>query len=126
MSAIQLSLHLFFPQSDVFFFFATSRFFFATFQTYCPVGVSICPDGSSFYPLSSSGQGKECIRVGLGFFCVCTYPRKGRVTAEKRTEVGGGFLGKMRPCLGKTHKMGKGALQLGKKTQSSQSATSES
>ena len=36
--------------------------------------------------------------VGLGVFCVCTNPCKGLVTAESRTGVGGGILGKDRVC----------------------------
>ena len=38
--------------------------------------------------------------MGLGVFLVHTYLRKGFVTAEERTGVGGGILGKMRPHLG--------------------------
>ena len=43
-----------------------------------------CPDCSSFCLLSDSGQGKgcHCIGVGLGVFCVSTYPRKGCARAE--------------------------------------------
>ena len=51
-------------------------------------------------PLSSSGQEKGRLGVRLGVFCVRTYRyyrRKGFVTAESRTGVGGGILGKMRP-----------------------------
>ena len=60
-----------------------------------------CPDGRSFCPLSSSGQKKGCFGVVFGVFCVRTYPRKECVTAEERTGVGGGIVGKMRPYLGK-------------------------
>ena len=33
------------------------------------------------WPLSISGQEKGWFGVGLGVFCVCTYPKKGCVTA---------------------------------------------
>ena len=80
-----------------------------TSRKVCPFSSSIflpswgpgCQDGSSFCPLSGSGQEKGCFGVGLGVFCVRTYPRKGCVTAEQRTRIGNGILGKMRLHLGK-------------------------
>ena len=45
--------------------------------------------------------GTGVIWVGVGVFCVRTYPRKGCVMAELRTGVGGGILGEMRSHLGK-------------------------
>ena len=76
-------------------------------EEFCPLFKHIaqfrsCQDCISFCP--SSGHEKGCSRVGivgLGVFYVCTYPRMGCVTAEQRTGVGGGILGKRRPHLGK-------------------------
>ena len=83
------------------FFWPTSRKVLPTFQTFCPVGVQIGQMVVDL-PLSSSGQEKGRLGVRLGVFCVRTYRyyrRKGFVTAESRTGVGGGILGKMRPHL---------------------------
>ena len=76
----------------------TSRKVLPTFQTSYPVGVWIA---RTFCPLSSSGQEKKCFGVGLGVFCVRTYPSTGCVTAEKGTGVRGAILGKMRPYVSK-------------------------
>ena len=60
---------------------------FAHFSNILPSWGPFCPGSSSFCPLSTSGQEKGCFGVGLGVFCVCTYPQKGFVTGESRTGV---------------------------------------
>ena len=55
---------------------------FSHFSNILPGWGQNCPDSSSFCPLSSSGQEKGCFGVGLGLFCVCTYPLKGCVAEE--------------------------------------------
>ena len=85
------------------FFLHTSR----TFSNILPRWGPFCPDSSSFCPLSKSGQEKGCFWVGLGVFLVCTYPRKGFVTA--------GILGKMRPHLGKMRPLWANCTKRGQK-----------
>ena len=53
-----------------------------TLEHILPSWGPFCPDVSSFCPLSMSGQKKGYFGVGLGMFCVRTYPRKGFASAE--------------------------------------------
>ena len=102
-------------------FFAHFWKSFAHFSNILPSWGPNCPDCSSFCPLSISGQEKGCFGVSLWVFCVHTYPREGCVTAESRTGVCDGILGKMRLHLGKmrpfwaiSRKIGQKCCRIGK------------
>ena len=81
----------------------TSRTVLPTFQTFCPDGVHFAQTVVHFSHFQNQAKKRGVFGwgwVGLGVFLVHTYLRKGFVTAEERTGVGGGILGKMRPHLG--------------------------
>ena len=87
------------------FFLPTSRTVLPIFQTFCPDGVYFAQTAVHFAHFQNQAKKRGVLGWGCGLFLVCTYPRKGFVTAEWRTGVGGGILGKkcrkMRPHLGK-------------------------
>ena len=107
--------------------FYMSKYFltqsFAHFSNMLPSWSPFCPDGSSFCPLSSSGQEKVFLGVGLGVFGVGTYPQRGGWLLSKEQGLMVVFWAKWDPIWAKWDlsgqwKVGKSDLELGKKIQS--------
>ena len=80
-------------------FLPTSRNVLPTFETFCPVAVHFAQTVVHFPTFKIRPEKGEF--WGGAFFVYVHIPKRKFVTAEQRTWVGGGILGKMSPYLEK-------------------------
>ena len=70
-------------------------------EKFCPLFKHFCPVDFAHFQVQA--RKRSVLGWGCGVFCVCTFPRKGFVTAlaEQGLVVVTGVLGKLRPHQGK-------------------------